>query len=111
MNEPPDNRAQRAEPENDDGDGLNGKTWAALFDGLSIADHVENAAGDPDHADRGGDRVADIDGEQPQRGQENRLSVFIWTRNMRSKSGLPVIAGNLTPKTMRALATWVEVMK
>src|SRR6266404_2713069 len=72
MNEPPEHCAQRAEPESNARQALNSKTRPAFFDGLHIADHVENAAGDPDQAEHGGDRVADIDGEQPQRGQENR---------------------------------------
>jgi len=52
MNEAPDDCAERAQPENDGGAGLNAKTAAAFCGGLRITGHVEDAAGDPDPARR-----------------------------------------------------------
>ena len=51
--------------------------------------------------------IADVKCEQPERGRKIGIhsSVFICTRNTRSKSGLPVVAGAFTPNFMRALAT------
>src|SRR5260370_8846181 len=72
MKKAPEDRAQRAEPENDGSAGLNPKTSPALLRGLRIAGHVEEAAGDPDEAEHGRDGIADIDRKQPERGQENR---------------------------------------
>src|SRR3977135_3594405 len=72
MNEAPDDGAQRAQPEKDGGRGLNPKASPAFIGGLRIAGHVKNAAGDPDEAQHRRDCVADVDREQPERGQQNR---------------------------------------
>src|SRR5215471_5598324 len=72
VNQPPDDHAQRAEQQHDAGGRLDAEAGAAFLHGIRIADHVEDAADDPDDADRGGDRVADIDREQPERRQEDR---------------------------------------
>src|SRR5580693_3784444 len=72
VNKAPEDRAQRAEPENGGGEGLNPKAPAALLGGLRIAGQVKDAASDPDNAEGGGQGIADIDRKQPQRGQEHR---------------------------------------
>ena len=72
MRKPPDDRAERAEQQHGAGQRLDGKARAALLGRLDIADHVEDAADDPDHAERGRGLIADIDRKQPQRRQEDR---------------------------------------
>src|SRR5213592_2442529 len=66
MNQAPDDCARRAQPQKDGSAGLNAKTPPAFCGGLRIAGHVENAAGDPDQAQHGGDGIADVDRKQPQ---------------------------------------------
>ena len=51
VNEAPDDGAERAQPENDGGAGLDRKAPAALGGGFRIAGHVEDAAADPDQAE------------------------------------------------------------
>jgi hypothetical protein len=110
MNQPPDDGAERSQPEGDDRQRLYSKSRAALFDGPGIAEHVEDSADDPHRAQRGCATVADIDRKQPQRRQEQRqlFEMFICARNTRSKSVLPEIAGSLTPNLMRALDTRMQ---
>jgi hypothetical protein len=72
VHQPPDNHAQRAQPESGGRQPLNTEANRTLFGGLRIAGHVEDAAGDPDQAQRRRSGIADVDREQPQRRQENR---------------------------------------
>src|SRR5580704_5514190 len=67
MNNPPDDGAERAQPENAGHGSLNAKARAALVGGLRIAGHVEDAAGDPHKAQHGGYSVADVDPGQADR--------------------------------------------
>src|SRR4029079_15532014 len=72
MNETPDDAAESAHPENPGRHRLNSKTPAASIGRLRISGHIEDAATDPDEADRGSDGITDIDREQPERRQKNR---------------------------------------
>src|SRR5882757_1242251 len=59
VNQPPDDHAERAEQKRGAREELNPKSGSALLDGPLIAQHVEDAAGNPDQAQRGCDPIAD----------------------------------------------------
>ena len=64
---------------------------------LAVAGEIPSAAGDPDEAENRGGDIAQVDGAKPQRHQEVGIqsSMFTCARKTRSKSGLPVVAGEL----------------
>src|ERR1700761_9442770 len=67
-----DDRAERAQPKRDAGSRLDAETQAAFCGRTRITDQIENAADNPDQTEYGRACVADIDREQPERGQKNR---------------------------------------
>ena len=65
MHEVVDDPGQGADEQHDAHAGLHGKSRAAPFGGVGIAHQIEDAASDPDKAQRCGGDIADIEGEQP----------------------------------------------